>query len=399
MRIWIVNPFDNLPIEGNRPQRYWLMARAFAGAGHDVTLWTSAFSHSRKQRRDVGGRGTDFTEDSFRVVLVPTLPYRSNIGPMRLLSHWLLARAWKRRVAEEPVPDLVVASSPPLCLCAAVRRYCRAHDVPFIVDVMDAWPETFERVMPRALLTPLRHMARRNYREAAAISTVAERYVELVRRYGAHAPVRLFYHGIELNPSGVRQAGKDEPISCHLVYAGNMGTSYDLKTVISAARELQDVTLDLAGSGPCERGLRDLAASCPRIRFHGYLGEVELQALLSDADIGVVPMFPESCVGVPYKLADYAAAGLPILNSLTGETARLLAETGAGVSYDAGDISSFREALAALRATDTDRLRDGVNALAARFDAMAIYRDYVAWAQTFGSNRNCELQRKETRLQ
>ena len=33
MRVWIVNPFDNLPLEGTRPQRYWLMARAFARAG------------------------------------------------------------------------------------------------------------------------------------------------------------------------------------------------------------------------------------------------------------------------------------------------------------------------------------------------------------------------------
>ena len=39
MNVWIANPFDNLPPEGARPQRYWLMARAFARAGHAVTLW------------------------------------------------------------------------------------------------------------------------------------------------------------------------------------------------------------------------------------------------------------------------------------------------------------------------------------------------------------------------
>ena len=37
MTVWIENPFDNLPAEGFRPQRYWLMAEAFAKAGHDVT--------------------------------------------------------------------------------------------------------------------------------------------------------------------------------------------------------------------------------------------------------------------------------------------------------------------------------------------------------------------------
>lgn len=382
MKVWIVNPFDNLPLEGNRPQRYWLMARAFARAGHDVTLWTSDFSHARKARRQLGANvGTSFVRDGFRTVLVATRLYRANIGLARIVSHRLLAKAWARRVADEPAPDLVVASSPPLSLCAAARDYCAAQNVPFIVDVMDAWPETFERVLPRMLLAPLRRLARRNYQAAAAISTVSERYVDLVRGYGVRAPVKLFYHGIERNVSVARTDGRPESAAWRLVYAGNMGASYDVRTVIAAVKTLPDVTLDLAGTGPCEPAWRTLAATCPRIRFHGYLDAAALQALLATADAGVVPMFPASCVGVPYKLADYAAAGLPVLNSLTGETARVLAETGAGFSYQAGDVVSFRAALAALRMAEPAGVRRGVAALAARFDADEIYRAYVAWAQ------------------
>lgn len=382
MKVWIVNPFDNLPLEGNRPQRYWLMARAFARAGHDVTLWTSDFSHARKARRQLGANvGTSFVRDGFRTVLVATRPYRANIGLARIVSHRLLAKAWARRVVDEPAPDLVVASSPPLSLCAAARNYCAAQNVPFIVDVMDAWPETFERVLPRMLLAPLRRLARRNYQAAAAISTVSERYVDLVRGYGVRAPVKLFYHGIERNTSMARTEERPKSAAWRLVYAGNMGASYDVRTVIAAVKTLPDVTLDLAGTGPCEPAWRTLAATCPRIRFHGYLDAAALQALLATADAGVVPMFPASCVGVPYKLADYAAAGLPVLNSLTGETARVLAETGAGFSYQAGDVASFRAALAALRKAESAGVRRGVVALAARFDADEIYRAYVVWAQ------------------
>ena len=57
MRVWIENPFDNLPSEGFRPQRFWLMARAFAAAGHDVTLWTSDFNHTTKKARIVADPG------------------------------------------------------------------------------------------------------------------------------------------------------------------------------------------------------------------------------------------------------------------------------------------------------------------------------------------------------
>lgn len=382
MRVWIVNPFDNLPVEGNRPQRYWLMARAFVRAGHDVTLWTSDFSHYRKRRRDVGGRGADFFEDGFRVVLVSTPPYRGHVGLRRILSHCVLARNWARRVRDEPRPDLVVVSSPPLSLCAAVRRHCAERGIPYVVDVQDVWPETFERVLPRFALAPLRRIARANYAGAAAASVVAERYADLVKGYGVVAPVRLFPLAMELPEDGVkgggRMAGGRGPL--RLVYAGNMGRSYDLATLAEAVERLDGVVLDVAGAGPAEDGLRRRAAACPRIRVHGYLGERELRELLASSDVGVVPMFDDSCVGVPGKLADYAAAGLPVLNSLAGETERLVAEARAGFSYRAGDCDSLCHAIEAVRSADFAALRTGAAALAKRFDARAVYGEYVAWA-------------------
>ena len=65
MTVWIVNPFDNLPPEGYRPQRYWLMARAFARAGHRVTYWSSDFSHAHKAPR----KFNDPASEGFRLVL------------------------------------------------------------------------------------------------------------------------------------------------------------------------------------------------------------------------------------------------------------------------------------------------------------------------------------------
>ena len=97
-----------------------------------------------------------------------------------------------------------------------------------------------------------------------------------------------------------------------IVYIGNMSLSYDLATAVDAVLGEAELTLDLAGAGPDETALRLRAAGCDRIRFHGYLAESALRALLAQADVGLVPMFDDSCVGVPYKLADYAAAGLPV---------------------------------------------------------------------------------------
>lgn len=389
MVVWIVNPYDNLPLEGYRPQRYWLMARAFARHGHDVTLWSSDFSHAHKSKREMTGErlGTLaeaelWNGDGFRLALISAPPYGKNICLKRVLSHAVLARRWRSCAERTQTPDLIVASSPPLSLCAAVRRFAVKRGIPFIVDVMDAWPETFARVLPSPILAPLASIARRNYCGATGVSVVARRYAELVRGYGVTCDVHVCPHGVELHnreKTQMTQSRSNETL--RLVYCGNMGASYDLATLIDVVRAHDPFELDLAGAGPKEAELRARASECPRIRFHGYLDDDALRSLLVAADAGVVPMFPDSCVGIPYKLADYAAAGLPIVNSLPGESAQLIADCGAGFTYNAGSVESLSSALDSLAAADCAALRAGADALAKIFDADAIYPEYVSWAE------------------
>ena len=100
-----------------------------------------------------------------------------------------------------------------------------------------------------------------------------------------------------------------------------------------------------------------------------------MRALLGRADVGVVPMFDESCVGVPYKLADYAAAGLPVASSLHGETAELLASHNAGVTYRAGDCEGFSAAVRQASCLDCSSM-----SLAHLFDSSSLYLEYVDFA-------------------
>ena len=394
MNVWIVNPFDNLPPEGLRAQRYWLMARAFARAGHEVVYWSADFSHAYKRAREVSA--LEGRHEGFTLRLVHEPPYPKNVCPKRLWSHWRFARNWLARARAEAKgfrglngvrsdkdvkglkgngPDVLIVSSPPLSLGAAARAFCRRTGTKLVIDIQDAWPETFQRVVPRCLLAPLARVARRNYKSANAITAVSQRYLDLALAYGASCPMYLCYHGIARSPQLPNSPTPQlpSPPASRLVYIGNMSLSYDLATVVEAVRELPDVTLDLAGAGPDEAALRAQAADCARIRFHGYLDEAALRDLLAHADVGVIPMFPASQVGLPGKLADYAAAGLPVISSLPGETAELLARYRAGVAYAAGDKASFKTAMVQVRSLE----KKGAYALAVEFDAEKLYNSYL----------------------
>ena len=379
MTVWIQNPFDNLPFEGYRKQRYWLMCEAFVRAGHQVVFWTSDFSHATKAKRDVGRKTGDEGVD---VRFIPTLPYPKNVCFKRIESHRAYASEWLRLAINQANdqaikhfqnPSLIITSTPTLSAAAAALELGRKFGAKVVVDVMDAWPETFERLAPKGLrwlakpfLLGMRRTARRVYREADLVTGVCERYRELTKRSDYY----LAYHGIDLGlqspVSSPRTPGETRKV--RLVYAGNLGKTYDLETVMKAVEANGDFELDVAGFG-------DFRSDCPRVRFHGLLSEPDLQALLLRCDIGIVPMRADSWVGVPYKFCDYSKAGLAIVSSLGGESSALLEKYGCGATYHAGDPSSLA---AAIRKAMTLERGASRTMCADEFDATKIYDAYAA---------------------
>ena len=117
LTIWIVNPFDDIPGEGLPPLRYWSLARILASRGHDVTWWSSTWSHRRKAIRRVplGIR----EDEGFAMRLVAVRPYQKNASLARFASHRDFSRTFER-LANESIasgqlsrPDLILASLSP----------------------------------------------------------------------------------------------------------------------------------------------------------------------------------------------------------------------------------------------------------------------------------------------
>ncbi|MGN0854623.1 MAG: glycosyltransferase [Kiritimatiellia bacterium] len=388
MRVWIENPFDNLPAEGFRPQRFWLMAEAFARAGHQVVYWTADFNHTTKRKRALSPVAAP---PGIALVTVPAPPYRANVGLARIRSHRRYAANWARaarQAAAKGRPDVIILSTPPLATGEVAIRLARAWRAKLVVDIMDDWPGTFYRLLPRGwrwmgrlLFASAHRAARRLYAAADLVTGCADRYGDLV----APKPFARFYHGIEMEGDGADggRIGPPQPDPSAnrsdrlaLLYLGNLGRTYDLATILRAVARLPDVTLDVAGAGAQEALLRNCRSA--RVRFHGYCGREEMAALLARADVGLVPMNPESCVGIPYKFADYARAGLAIVSSLGGESGALLTRYGAGEAYAGGDVASLVAALTRLRAHLAGAKAGARRLAAAEFDARRIYADYVA---------------------
>lgn len=421
LSVWLVNPFDDIPGEGLPPLRYWSLARILAARGHDVTWWTATWSHRRKAVRSapLGIR----EDEGFAFRLVAVRPYDSNVSLARMASHRDFGRTFER-LARESVssgqlerPDIILASLPPLDSPEAAARLAQQLDATFVLDLMDLWPETFERLLPgpvllRRLVAPflLGGMEKRRRALVAAADAVAaatRSYADVVLRDApADLPRHVCYVGAYPQEFGtpprhidhVPMAGGGEaatpaavePLQC--VYAGSLEAGQDLDVLPAAARQLSAAgvraTIHVAGTGRLEPALRRAAAasggSC-RLEVHGLLARPAYVGLLQRCDVGLVCVKPESFVAVPYKACDFAAAGLAIVSSLPGELQGLVDEHRAGVPYTAGDASSLARVIQSLAADRKKlvELQHGARLLAAaEFDRERTYPRFADWLET-----------------
>jgi len=420
LTIWLVNPFDDIPGEGPPPLRFWTLARVLAARGHDVTWWTATWSHQRKAIRTAPLGIRD--DEGFAVRLVAVRPYEKNVSLARLGSHRDFGRTFERLASESVSsgqlarPDIILASLPPFEGPEAAARLARRLDATFVLDLMDVWPETFDRLLPgpgfvRRLLSPffLGSMHRRREELVAAadaVSAATQTYADAVLAAApATLPKHLCYVGAypqefppprravnEVPMPDGSTPGTSEPGPLECVYAGTLEAGQDLDTLAAAARQLSamgvNVTIHVAGTGSHEPALRRAAAttggSC-RLDVHGLLPRQAYVSLLARCDVGLVCVKPESFVAVPYKACDYAAAGLALVNSLPGELQRLIDDHAAGVAYTAGDAASLAQAITGY-ATDRNRLaahRQGSRRLAAaEFDRERTYPKFADWLET-----------------
>ena len=304
--------------------------------------------------------------------------YRRNVSVAGLINHWQIGRNFARESRSMPPPDLILCSFPTieLSLAASAPRARARHPhsagcARFVArHFSSACPALVARPRCVRCCGPYFAATRRALSGADAIIAVsgglpptgdlqvpaalAGRRIESTRwpttcpgRRTRHAP-----QGLEVFRSfGV----KSDCIVC--LFAGTLGRTYDLAPVLECATGLARNTRSrfhfvICGDGERAREWRKRAADLPNMTFTGWLEQDAMRAALAAADIGLAAYAQAAPQGLPNKVIEYLAAGLPVISSLRGETERLLSEDTCGITYLAADAASFGEALFALEAAD-----------------------------------------------
>ena len=389
--------------------RFRFLSNLLAQEGFEVTLVTTSFQHWEKTRRDVSL--PCYRNYPFRIAFIDEPGYVKNLDLKRMHSHRVAARNMRAFfdasfADEEQAFDLVYCEIPPNDVALACAESAHEHGVPFVADVNDLWPEAMRMVFNVPVLStiafwPFERDARKVYRLLSAAVGTSDEYAERpAKDRDEPYPHITVYVGNDLDAfdEGARaNTGAVEKPAGELwvAYAGTLGASYDIATLVAAARIAGDaasggdprIRVKILGDGPDRERLEALARDLNApVDFLGYTAYPLMAAYLAASDIVVNSLVRNAAQSIVTKIGDYLASGNPMIN--TGKSPEFCAKVdsdGFGINVAPGDPQALAEAIGTLATRPAMRglMGDRARAVAEReFDQNVSYRKIVDLIRT-----------------
>ena len=405
MRVWLMTVGEPLPTDPgcDRLLRTGLLAETLAGNGHEVVWWTSTFDHIRKRHRVSSDR--EFVVDrGFRIRLLHGTGYRKNISFRRFMNHREVARRFREQAVMQPQPDVILCSLPILELCVEATSYGRRRGVPVVLDVRDLWPDLFLDLVPRfarplgrVAAAPLFRAVVTACSQATAITGLTQQYIDWALGHAQRTatsidrPFPMGYREQSPTSDEIHDATafwgdlgipkeKGNLVAC---FFGTIGRHFEFDVVIEAAQSLaklgRRVQFVMCGTGPWLERCRRSSSNCPNVIFPGWVNSAQILTLLRMSSVGLAPYVDSTNFksNLTNKPIEYLSAGCPVISSLQGVLADLLARNECGITYGNRRPDQLARAI-----IDCDDNPDRLDAMSA--NATALYRRQFIAENVYG---------------
>lgn len=291
---------------------------------NNVEIITSDFNHTKKEKFNKIGK-----LDGVKITACHEPGYPKNVCLKRFNSHKKLSKNIKEYLEKRKKPDIIYCAIPSLAVGKIVAQYAEKNGVRFVIDIQDLWPEAFKMVfkiplLSNAIFYPMKRQANYIYKCADDIIAVSDTYrdraTSVNKKYKNKLTVFLGTNLEYFDKCKEKNIKHYNDNIIRIAYIGTLGHSYNIKTIIDALELLKEKYNNLnflvMGSGPLknqfEAYAKDKNINC---EFTGRLEYPEMVGTLCSCDIAVNPITHGAAQSIINKVGDYAAAGLPVINT------------------------------------------------------------------------------------
>jgi len=384
--------------------------------GHQVTVLTG-MPHYGTGRIPPPYHGKLYMRENWNGIDVRRVYLYPAHQKSNLFQRWLnyttfnLLSAWVGAFGDLPRCDVILTSSPPLTNGLVASWLSRWKRVPFVYGVQDVYPDVAIRLgvlKNRVLIAFFEALERFVYRRASAVSVISETFRRNLEAKGVppdkiavipnFADTHLVTPLPRHNPFSARNELDDAYV---VLFAGNVGLSHGLESILEAARLLasqKDILFLIVGDGAAKPRLQALAskARLPNVRFLPFQPQADVPWLYASSDVCLVPLrrgFTEN--SAPSKLYTILAAARPVIAAVDpgSDTWTFIQETDCGLLLPPESPAELAAAVQELRDTPElgremgSRGRDRI--LAEATAAVAAGRYCALLEQVCGRARDC----------
>lgn len=343
------------------------LVSALAQRGHDITVLTGLPNypdgHIFPEYRAAPERFSSY--EGTQVVRVPLLP--RGRGAVRLALNYLsfvvtasTLGAWRLRGRRF---DAVFVYQPsPITSCLPALVIGRLKRAPVMMWTLDLWPEALSVmgvVRSPVLLRLVGWLVTFIYRRCEFVLGTSRAFEQNVTHYSGDSKrfryfpqwsESLFGHHLETVEPAPEMRSFGETFK--VLFAGNIGNAQDFPAILDAAERLRhraEVRWLVVGDGRAadwvrgEIARRDLSIQVqllgrhPIERMPAFFRGADALLVTLKRDPGIASMIPSIAATIPGKVQAYLTAGRPLIGMLDGEGARVIEESGAGFTCEAGD--------------------------------------------------------------
>lgn len=320
--------------------RAQMLRQFFEDKGCRVTLYTSDYDHWGKKYIEEKDEKTQYIHVS---------AYRRNMSPARIFSHMSFGKQAIKEISKEQY-DLIWVMLPPNSLVKRTTEYRKSHTEPQIVfDCLDMWPETLPVTFVPNILTvrAWKNLRDRYLNNADFLVTECRLFQKLLGKKHPDLPAETLYFRYFTNiENDVKMPLSLPENKLSLCYLGAINHVIDISAIERVVRALlvfRPVCVHIIGDGESRKKLvARLQKAGAEVIFHGRIFEEDKKAqIFAMCHYGINIMKKSVCVGLTMKSMDYWENGLPVLNTITGDTWEFIKNEKVGynitdsVSYEA----------------------------------------------------------------
>lgn len=306
--------------------------------GYDVIYVTSDFDHMTKKRYC-------FNEYKNSKQL-HVISYKKNLSISRILSHLMFSyKTFYMLLACKP--ELVYVEVPNNSLVKSSAKYKKINNAEIIVDVFDMWPESMPVKTKNMIVNwgfdIWRNFRNKNLKFADQIWIECDYYRELLSAQKINLPMETKYLKLKNAETSIEMKVSEEEID--LCYLGSINNIIDISLIEKIVSELaknKRTRIHIIGDGERkDEFLEILKQNSIEIIDHGKVYEIDkLQEIFNQCWFGVNVLREDLAIGITMKSISYFRGGLPIINTVQGDTSRFVEECNIGINVDRHDVKS-----------------------------------------------------------